>query len=44
VAGLYACPTVVNNVESIASVPPIVLNGIDWFRSMGSEKSPGFTL
>ncbi|MFJ1455633.1 NADH-quinone oxidoreductase subunit NuoF [Nocardia sp. N2S4-5] len=44
VAGLYACPTVVNNVESIASVPPIILNGIDWFRSMGSEKSPGFTL
>ena len=43
-AGLYACPTVVNNVESIASVPPIILNGIDWFRSMGSERSPGFTL
>ncbi|MDT5370938.1 MAG: NADH-quinone oxidoreductase subunit, partial [Mycobacterium sp.] len=44
VSGLYACPTVVNNVESIASVPPILLNGVDWFRSMGSEKSPGFTL
>ena len=44
VAGLYACPTVVNNVESIASVPPILLNGVDWFRSMGTEKSPGFTL
>ncbi|MBU3064627.1 NADH-quinone oxidoreductase subunit NuoF [Nocardia sp. NEAU-G5] len=44
VAGLYASPTVVNNVESIASVPPIILNGIDWFRSMGSERSPGFTL
>ncbi|WP_431970123.1 NADH-quinone oxidoreductase subunit NuoF [Nocardia sp. bgisy134] len=44
VAGLYACPTVVNNVESIASVPPIILNGTGWFRSMGSEKSPGFTL
>ena len=44
VAGLYACPTVVNNVESIASVPPIMVNGVDWFRSMGSEKSPGFTL
>ncbi|MBF6096608.1 NADH-quinone oxidoreductase subunit NuoF [Nocardia cyriacigeorgica] len=44
VAGLYACPTVVNNVESIASVPPIIRNGIAWFRSMGSEKSPGFTL
>ena len=34
----------VNNVESIARVPPIVLDGIDWFRSMGTEKSPGFTL
>ncbi|KAF0958576.1 NADH-quinone oxidoreductase subunit NuoF [Rhodococcus sp. T7] len=44
VAGLYASPTVVNNVESIASVPPIIVNGIEWFRSMGSEKSPGFTL
>jgi NADH-quinone oxidoreductase subunit F len=44
VAGLYACPTVVNNVESIASVPAVVRNGIDWFRSMGSEKSAGFTL
>ncbi|QHC20382.1 NADH-quinone oxidoreductase subunit NuoF [Streptomyces sp. GS7] len=44
VAGLYACPTVVNNVESIASVPAILNKGKDWFRSMGSEKSPGFTL
>ncbi len=44
VAGLYASPTVVNNVESIASVPPIIRNGVDWFRSMGTEKSPGFTL
>ncbi|PTR26571.1 NADH-quinone oxidoreductase subunit F [Rhodococcus sp. OK519] len=44
VAGLYACPTVVNNVESIASVPPIILRGPEWFRSMGSEASPGFTL
>ncbi|WP_353108874.1 SLBB domain-containing protein, partial [Gordonia sp. (in: high G+C Gram-positive bacteria)] len=43
-AGLYASPTVVNNVESIASVPSILRNGVDWFRSMGTEKSPGFTL
>ncbi|MGH3579584.1 MAG: NADH-quinone oxidoreductase subunit F, partial [Mycobacterium sp.] len=34
VAGLYGCPTVVNNVESIASVPPIMRGGVDWFRSM----------
>ncbi|GAB3132788.1 NADH-quinone oxidoreductase subunit NuoF [Tsukamurella serpentis] len=44
VAGLYACPTCVNNVESIASVPAILDNGPQWFRSMGTEKSPGFTL
>jgi NADH-quinone oxidoreductase subunit F len=44
VAGLYACPTVVNNVESIASVPAVLRGGVDWFKSMGSDKSPGFTL
>ncbi len=44
VAGLYASPTVINNVETIASVPAIVEHGADWFRSMGTEKSPGFTL
>jgi NADH-quinone oxidoreductase subunit F len=44
VAGLYARPTVVNNVESIASVPSIIANGADWFRSMGTEKSSGFGL
>jgi NADH-quinone oxidoreductase subunit F len=44
VAGLYASPTVINNVESIASVPAIVEHGLDWFKSMGREKSPGFTL
>ena len=42
VAGLYASPTVVNNVESIASVPSIVDNGAEWFTSMGTEKSAGF--
>jgi NADH-quinone oxidoreductase subunit F len=44
VAGLYASPTVINNVESIASVPAIVAGGADWFRKMGTEKSPGFTI
>src|SRR5258706_11618951 len=39
--GLYASPTVVNNVETIASVPFIVLGGAPWFRTMGTEKSPG---
>ncbi|HEV8055274.1 MAG TPA: NADH-ubiquinone oxidoreductase-F iron-sulfur binding region domain-containing protein, partial [Nocardioidaceae bacterium] len=44
VAGLYARPTVINNVETIASVPCIVRNGPDWFASMGTEKSKGMTL
>jgi NADH-quinone oxidoreductase subunit F len=44
VAGLYACPTVINNVESIASVPCIVANGAEWFSSMGTEKSKGMSL
>jgi NADH-quinone oxidoreductase subunit F len=44
VEGLYASPTVVNNVESIASVPSIIKNGIEWFGSMGTEKSKGYTL
>ena len=44
VAGLYACPTVVNNVESVASVPSIIANGIEWFGTFGTEKSKGFTL
>jgi NADH-quinone oxidoreductase subunit F len=44
IEGLYASPTVVNNVESIASVPAIVRHGIDYFRSFGSEKSPGFVI
>jgi len=44
VAGLYARPTVVNNVESIASVPAIVSGGADWFKSMGTERSAGFGL
>ena len=44
VAGLYARPTVVNNVESIASVPSILLHGAAWFAEMGTEKSTGFGL
>ena len=44
VAGLYACPTVINNVESIASVPCIIGNGAEWFSSMGTERSKGMTI
>ncbi|MBB3049254.1 NADH-quinone oxidoreductase subunit F [Prauserella isguenensis] len=40
-SGLYAAPTTVNNVETIATVPSIINGGSDWFRAMGSEKSPG---
>ena len=44
VAGLYACPTVVNNVESIASVPYILRYGAAEFARFGTEKSKGFGL
>ena len=44
VAGLYASPSCVNNVETIANIPYIVNNGVDWFKSFGTEKSPGFKL
>lgn len=39
--GLFAKPTVLNNVETFANVPKIILNGADWFRSIGPENSPG---
>ncbi len=41
VFGLFGCPTIVNNVETLACVPHIVLRGAEWFRSIGPEKSPG---
>ncbi len=41
VAGLYARPTVVNNVETIASVPAILARGAQWYAAMGTEKSKG---
>jgi NADH-quinone oxidoreductase subunit F len=44
IAGLYASPTVINNVETIASVPSILRNGAAWFASMGTEKSKGYGL
>ena len=44
IAGLYARPTVVNNVESISSVPAIIANGAEWYQGMGTEKSKGTTL
>ena len=39
--GLYAKPTVVNNVETLTNLPPIITHGADWYRSIGTEKSTG---
>ncbi len=44
VEGLYGCPTIVNNVETIASVPYIIENGAEAFRSFGYENNSGFKL
>ena len=41
VKGLFGKPTVLNNVETYANIPQIILKGADWFRSMGTEKSAG---
>lgn len=39
--GLWGKPTLVNNVETLANVPPILLNGESWYRSFGTQSSPG---
>jgi NADH-quinone oxidoreductase subunit F len=39
--GLYGKPTIVNNVETLANVPLIIANGAEWYRQLGTEKSPG---
>jgi len=41
VKGLFGQPTVLNNVETYANVPQIILNGVEWFTAMGTEKSKG---
>ena len=41
VKGLFGQPTILNNVETYANIPQIILNGVDWFKSMGTEKSKG---
>jgi NADH-quinone oxidoreductase subunit F len=41
VAGLYGSPTLINNVETLAALPPIVNKGADWYAALGPEKSPG---
>ncbi len=40
-AGLWGCPTVINNVETLATVPAIVLRGADWFSGIGTATSKG---
>jgi iron-hydrogenase subunit beta len=44
VSGLWASPTVINNVETLANLPDIVQNGADWFRSIGPPDNPGTKL
>jgi len=44
VVGLYGCPTVINNVETLANVPHIINNGADWFASIGTERNAGTRL
>ena len=41
VYGLYGCPTIVNNVETLANIPAIIENGAAWYRKIGTEKSTG---
>ena len=41
VKGLFEKPTILNNVETYANVPQIILNGADWFKGIGSERSRG---
>ena len=41
VAGLYQCPTAVNNVETLCNVPLIIMNGPEWFSKLGPEKNGG---
>jgi NADH-quinone oxidoreductase subunit F len=41
IQGLYGGPTLINNVETLSNVPHIVNNGSDWYKSFGTEQSPG---
>jgi NADH-quinone oxidoreductase subunit F len=44
VVGLYKCPTVVNNVETLANIPHIINNGAEWFAAIGVERNTGTRL
>ena len=41
VSGLWDCPTIINNVETLANLAPIIINGGEWFKNYGTESSPG---
>lgn len=41
ISGLFGCPTVINNVETLANLPDIYRNGADWFKAIGTAGSPG---
>lgn len=41
VVGLYGCPTIINNVETLSNVPSILLNGAEWYAALGPEKNTG---
>ena len=41
VEGLYNCPTIINNVETLANLPHIIMKGAQWFAGLGTEKSKG---
>ncbi len=44
VVGLYGCPTIINNVETLSSVPPIIMRGGEWYAGLGSPKNGGTRL
>jgi NADH-quinone oxidoreductase subunit F len=44
VVGLYGCPTVINNVETLSSVPAIILRGAEWYANLGTPKNGGTRL
>ncbi len=44
IEGLYAKPTIVNNVESICNVTHVMRHGVDWYRQFGTERSPGMRM
>ncbi len=44
VSGLFGKPTVINNVETLANLPPIIEKGAAWYKTLGTEKSPGIKI